>query len=82
MHAAGVNPVESYIRTGTYAMKPDLPYTPGNDGAGVVAAVGAEVRGAKVGDRVYTSAALTGTYAEQTLCLEARVHRLPDPVSF
>src|SRR5690349_21342981 len=36
MHAIGVNPVETYIRTGTYASKPTLPYTPGNEGAGVV----------------------------------------------
>ena len=82
VHAAGVNPVESYVRTGTYAMKPNLPYTPGNDGAGVVAAVGAGVTRVKAGDRVYTSGALNGTYAEQTLCLEAQVHRLPDNVSF
>ena len=32
--AAGVNPVETYIRAGTYARKPALPFTPGNDGAG------------------------------------------------
>ena len=82
VHAAGVNPVESYIRAGTYAMKPNLPYTPGNDGAGVVAAVGAGVIRVKVGDRVYTSGALSGTYAEQALCLEGQVHRLPDNVSF
>ena len=82
VHAAGVNPVESYVRTGTYAMKPNLPYTPGNDGAGIVAAVGAGVTRVKAGDRVYTSGALNGTYAEQTLCLEAQVHRLPDNVSF
>jgi NADPH2:quinone reductase len=37
IHAAGVNPVEIYIRAGTYARKPQLPYTPGSDGAGVVA---------------------------------------------
>ena len=36
MHAIGVNPVEAYIRAGTYAYKPALPYAPGNDGAGVV----------------------------------------------
>ena len=35
VHAAGVNPVETYIRTGTYAFKPALPYTPGSDAAGV-----------------------------------------------
>ena len=82
LHAAGVNPVESYIRTGTYAIKPSLPYTPGNDGAGVVETVGAGVTRVKPGDRVYTSGSLTGTYAEQTLCVEAHVHRLPDNVSF
>lgn len=82
VHAAGVNPVESYIRSGTYPMKPNLPYTPGNDGAGVVAAAGEGVTRVKPGDRVYTSAALTGTYAEQTLCLEAQLHPLPDAVSF
>ena len=82
VHAAGANPVENYIRTGTYAIKPNLPYTPGNDGGGVVAAVGAGVTLAKVGGRVYLSGALTGTYAEQTLCLESQVHRLPDNVSF
>ena len=82
VHAVGVNPVESYVRTGTYAMKPNLPYTPGNDGAGVILAVGAGVTSVKTGDRVYTSGALSGTYAEQTLCLEAQVHRLPDNVSF
>ncbi len=82
LHAAGVNPVEGYIRTGTYAMKPSLPYTPGNDGAGVVEMVGTGVTGVKPGDRVYTSSSLSGTYAEQTLCPEAHAHRLPDNVGF
>ena len=39
--AAGVNPVETYIRSGNYARKPQLPYTPGSDGAGIVSAIGA-----------------------------------------
>jgi NADPH2:quinone reductase len=39
VHAAGVNPVETYIRAGTYARLPPLPWTPGNDGAGVIVAV-------------------------------------------
>ncbi len=82
VHAAGVNPVEAYIRTGTYAFKPDLPYTPGNDAAGVVAAVGREVKKFKSGDRVYVTDSLTGTYAEQTLADPSKVHRLPDHVSF
>jgi NADPH:quinone reductase len=82
IQAAGVNPVEAYIRTGTYAFKPNLPYTPGNDGAGIVAAVGEGVKRVKPGDRVYVSGSLTGTYAEQALCNETQVHRLPDNVSF
>ena len=82
VHAVGVNPVEAYVRTGTYAMKPSLPYTPGADAAGVVETVGKGVTNVKVGDRVYTSGSLSGTYAEQTLCAEAQVHPLPANVSF
>ena len=80
--AAGVNPVEAYVRTGTYASKPSLPYTPGTDAAGVVTAIGSDVKLVKVGDRVYTTGSKTGTYAEQTLCDEATVHPLPGHVSF
>ena len=80
--AAGVNPVDAYIRTGTYASKPSLPYTPGTDTAGVVTSVGPDVKRVKVGDRVYTTGSKTGTYAEQTLCDEATVHPLPGHVSF
>jgi NADPH2:quinone reductase len=82
MHAAGVNPVEAYIRTGTYAFKPNLPYTPGNDAAGVVEAVGSEVQSIKAGDRVYVTAGIGGTYAEKVLAEEGKVHRLPDNTSF
>jgi NADPH2:quinone reductase len=80
--AVGVNPVENYIRTGTYAIKPSLPYTPGADAAGIVAVVGQGVTSAKPGDRVYTSGSLTGTYAEQALCSEAQVHPLPEKATF
>ena len=48
VHAAGVNPVDTYIRTGTYARLPTLPYTPGLDSAGVIEQVGAEVTKFKV----------------------------------
>ena len=82
IHAAGVNPVEAYVRTGTYAMKPNLPYTPGTDAGGVVTAVGPRVKRVKAGDRVYISGPNSGTYAEQVLCGEAQVHLLPDNVSF
>jgi NADPH2:quinone reductase len=82
IHAAGVNPVETYIRAGVYASKPALPYTPGMDGGGVVAAAGDGVNSVKRGDRVYVAGSLSGTYAEQALCTEAQVYRLPDPASF
>jgi NADPH2:quinone reductase len=82
MRAIGVNPVETYIRAGSYARKPDLPYTPGNDGAGVIEQVGGDVNEFKPGDRVYTSGSISGTYAEFALCTTAQVHPLPANVSF
>ena len=82
MRAIGVNPVETYIRAGTYPRKPDLPYTPGNDGAGVVEQVGADVNEFELGDRVYTAGSLSGTYAEFALCKTEQVHPLPANVSF
>ena len=82
MHAIGVNPVETYIRAGTYARLPKLPYTPGNDGAGVVEKIGADVNDFEPGDRVYTAGSLSGTYAEFALCKTEQVHRLPENVSF
>jgi NADPH2:quinone reductase len=82
MHAIGVNPVETYIRAGKYARLPALPYTPGNDGAGVVEQVGPDVNQFRVGDRVYTAGSITGTYAEFALCKTEQVHSLPANVSF
>jgi len=82
IHAAGVNPVEAYIRTGTYAMKPNLPYTPGMDAAGTVLAVGEGVTKYAKGDRVYCAGSVTGTYAEQALCNESQVHPLAKKASF
>jgi NADPH:quinone reductase len=83
IHAIGVNPVETYIRAGTYARLPALPYTPGNDCAGVVEQVGPDVNEFKPGDRLYTGGSLAGsTYAEFTLCKTAQAHPLPENVSF
>ena len=80
--AAGVNPYDSYMRAGTYAIKPQLPYTPGSDAAGIVEAVGEGVTKVKPGDRVYTAKTLTGAYAEYALALESQVYPLPDKISF
>ncbi len=82
VRAAGVNPYDTYMRAGTYAIKPHLPYTPGSDAAGTVEALGSGVAKVKVGDRVYTAQTLTGAYAEYALALEDQVHRLPQNISF
>jgi len=79
--AAGVNPVETYIRAGRYPVAASLPYTPGSDGAGLIESVGAGVASVKAGDRVYTSGTITGAYAELALCTERQVHRLPSNVA-
>jgi NADPH:quinone reductase len=82
IHAAGVNPYETYMRAGTYPLKPPLPYTPGSDGAGVVEAVGEGVKKVQANDRVYTGRTASGSYAEYALALEAEVHPLPAKVDF
>ena len=69
IHAAGVNPYDTYMRAGTYAVKSKLPYTPGSDGAGVVEAVGDGVTKVKRNDRVYTARTVTGAYAQYALAL-------------
>lgn len=82
LHAVGVNPVDAYIRSGQYRPDLKLPYTPGLDGAGVISAVGSEVKHRHVGQRVYVAWSLSGTYAEEVLCKEFQTHPLPDGVSF
>src|SRR5690349_1871305 len=81
IRAAGVNPVETYIRKGIYGPK-EFPYTPGSDAAGVVESTGVGVRRFKPGDRVYLAGSLTGTYAEKALCTEALVFPLPERITF
>ena len=81
VEAAGVNPVDTYLRTGIHAHAPKLPYTPGKDAAGVVEAVGEGVTKFKPGDRVFTADSITGTYAEFTLTNETQLGRLPENVS-
>ncbi len=80
--AAGVNPVDTYIRSGVYTQKPSLPYTPGKDGAGIVEKTGANVQRFKSGDRVLSADAGSGTYAEFAVFDERQLIKLPDNVSF
>ena len=82
IEAAGVNPVDTYLRTGIHAHAPNLPYTPGKDGAGTVEAVGDDVTKFKAGDRVYTAGSISGTYAEYSVCDESHLGRLPENISF
>src|SRR4030095_9428355 len=76
LQASGVNPVDTYIRSGKYARLPPLPFTPGIEGAGIVIQSDAGVLGWPPGARVYLSGSLTGTYAEQSLCEPSQLHPL------
>ena len=86
IHAIGVNPYETYMRAGAYAIKPDLPYTPGADAAGVIDQIGAGVPGWRSGQRVYISGTAAGkaqgAYAQLVVCLPDQLHQLPDRISF
>lgn len=84
--AAGVNPADTYMRGGAYAIVPDLPYIPGGDAAGVISAVGDGVTKWKVGDRVFTGVAvgfsMQDCYAEKVLRSVDDVLALPANVGF
>ncbi len=86
LRAAGVNPADTYMRSGTYAIVPKLPYTPGGDGGGVISAVGTGVTEHKVGDRVLVGTALsfdlTGCYAEKVKRKASEVLPLPEGTTF
>ena len=86
VRAAGVNPADTYMRNGTYALVPDLPYVPGGDAGGVVSEIGAGVEGFSVGDPVFVGTALgfsfEGCYAEKVKRKAADVLPIPDGVSF
>ncbi|MFE0758381.1 quinone oxidoreductase family protein [Inquilinus sp. NPDC058860] len=78
--AIGLNFVDTYFRTGAYA-PPALPFTPGNEGAGEVAEVGAGVEGFAPGDRVAYVGTL-GAYAEERIVPAHLLLRLPDAIGF
>jgi NADPH2:quinone reductase len=81
VRAVGVNPVDTYIRSGMYARKPNLPYTPHADIAGTVESVGDGVTRVKPGDRVYAYM-VDGGGAELARVEEWQVQRLPERATF
>ncbi|XP_073500008.1 quinone oxidoreductase-like [Phyllobates terribilis] len=82
VHACGINPVETYIRSGSFEWKPSLPYTPGSDTSGLVVDVGRKVTAFKKGNRVFTTGTVTGGYAEYTIAFEDTVYPLPEQLNF
>jgi len=79
--AAGVNFPDALMVQGLYQVKPPLPFTPGAEIAGVVAAVGAEVTQFKAGDRVIALTS-TGGFAEECVADAARTMPLPAGMDF
>lgn len=76
--AVGVNFIDVYFRTGLYKA-PQLPFTPGQEGAGIVVAVGPDVTNVKVGDRVAYVATL-GSYADERLVAAERLVIVPSEI--
>lgn len=79
-HAIGVNFIDVYQRTGLYPQA-SMPFTPGNEGAGEVTAVGEGVTDLKVGDRVAYAGAI-GAYADERLAPAAQLVKLPDSIPY
>ena len=77
--ASGLNFIDLYVREGRYGNKP--PFTPGQEAAGTIVALGANVSDLKEGDRVAWCSVL-GTYAEYALAPASRVVPLPPGISF
>lgn len=81
VRAAGVNFPDVLLTYGKYQFKPELPFSPGGEAAGVVTAVGAGVSSVVPGDRVAVSL-LNGAFAERVVAPEMATMKLPDEVSF
>ncbi|MEP4859930.1 MAG: quinone oxidoreductase [Alphaproteobacteria bacterium] len=79
-HAVGLNFIDVYFRTGLYPAPNGLPFTPGNEGAGEVIAVGEGVNDLRPGDRVAYAGTL-GAYAEERLIAADRLVRTPEAIS-
>ena len=78
--AIGVNFIDTYFRSGQYPR--ELPFIPGSEAAGTITAVGNDVTAVRVGDRVVTAAALSGTYADLCTAPAWLVAALPANIDF
>jgi NADPH2:quinone reductase len=79
LRAIGVNFIDTYHRTGLYRIS--LPFIPGQEGAGEVAAVGPGVTEFREGDRV-AYAGVSGSYAEYNVVPADRLVKLPPAIDF
>eukprot|EP01128_Nolandella_sp_AFSM9_P003693 TRINITY_DN1616_c0_g1_i1.p1 TRINITY_DN1616_c0_g1~~TRINITY_DN1616_c0_g1_i1.p1 ORF type:complete len:336 (-),score=89.30 TRINITY_DN1616_c0_g1_i1:108-1115(-) len=82
VESVGLNPVETYMRSGNYPRLPALPFTPGMEGAGTVAVVGKNVDGVSVGDRVWFHGNKSGADAQFCTCDQDQIHSLPVNITF
>ena len=80
IHAAGVNYIDTYYRTGAYK-PPQMPFVPGSEGAGEVVALGKFVKDFKEGDRVAFASGLGG-YAEACNVPAGRLVKLPKAIAY
>jgi len=81
IHAAAVNFPDLLTIQGKYQFRPELPFVPGKEGAGIVAAIGAGVTHVGPGDRVMVQADY-GTFAEQAVVPQHECYVLPDAIAF
>ncbi len=79
--AIGLNFIDTYYRSGLYPL-PELPSGLGNEGAGVVDAIGSDVHNVKVGDRVAYGTGPLGAYSELHVLPAVNVVKLPDDISY
>ncbi len=81
LKSRGVSFVDVLMVAGQYQMKPELPFIPGQEAAGVIIATGKNVSELKVGDRVMTSHN-TGAFVEQAVLHQSKVKKIPDQMTF
>ncbi|MHA1108223.1 MAG: NADPH:quinone oxidoreductase family protein [Alphaproteobacteria bacterium] len=81
VHSCGLNFSDTLIVQGRYQRRPDRPFVPGRDAAGIVAAVGASVTRCKPGDRVIAVTPF-GAYAEQLAAHQNHCFVMPDNMDF